>query len=263
MPDSIDKIIQDIEAERVRRMNLTKEDLEKSYLDLEKSKFVSDKRLRFTADLAGSNEIAYHYELICRDWEKDIKLHLENGFEKHDRNGIEFLFEQLDKIEDEKTKIYTVYLIAEILSKLKHRDFYSLFCNQLTAVLVSLLDTNNNILRRKLIIALGWVGSSKEIDLITHQMIFDQDALCRAWSATSLMQMLFYRVQAEELQEKTKSVFAKCITEEKDLYACGVIIEAAQTIFRKKWISSTAVENKESAKIEKAKKSALRFFGNI
>ena len=77
------------------------------------------------------------------------------------------------------------------------------------------------------------------------------------------MQMLFHGVQPEELQAKTKLVFAKAITEEKDLYACGVIVEAAQTIFGKKWISSTAVENKESAKIEKAKKSALRFLRNI
>ena len=68
---------------------------------------------------------------------------------------------------------------------------------------------------------------------------------------------------ANELKEKAKLAFAKSITEEKDLYACGVIVEAAQTIFGKKWISSTAVENKEYAKIEKAKKSALRFLKNI
>ena len=263
MPDSTTKMMQDIEAERVRRGSLTREDLEKSYIDLEKSKFASDKRLRLIADLAGSNEIAYHYELICKDWEKELNLHLENGFEKHGRNGIDFLFEQLNKIEDEKIKIYTVYLIAETLSKLKHKDFYSSFCNQLIPVLVSLLDTSNNILRRKLIIALGWMGSSEEIDLLTHQMICDQDALCRAWSAASLMQLMFYGVRQEELQEKTKSAFARSITDENDLYACGVIVEAAQTIFGKKWISSTAVENKESAKIEKAKKSALRFLTKI
>ena len=138
-----------------------------------------------------------------------------------------------------------------------------MFCDELTAILISLLGTDNTILRRKLIIAFGWAGSSKEIDLLTQQMICDQDSLCRAWSATSLMQMLFHGVQSEELQAKTKLVFAKAITEEKDLYACGVIVEAAQTIFGKKWISSTAVENKESAKIEKAKKSALRFLRNI
>ena len=263
MTNSTGKMIQDIETERIRRINLTRKDLEKAYLDLEKDKFPVDKRIRFSADLAGSCEVAYHYELICKDWEQDIKLNLENGFEKHDRNGVEFLFEQLDIIEDEKIKIYTVFLIAKVLSKLKHRDFYLLFCNQLTTILVLLLDTNNSILRQKLIIAFGWVGSSKEIDLLSHQMLCDEDALCRAWSATSLMQMLFHRVQIEELQEKTKLVFAEGIIEEKDLYACGIIIEAAQTIFGKKWISSTDVENIKSAAIERAKKSALRFLKKV
>ena len=261
MPDSTNKMIQEMEAERARRLSLTREDLEKLYLDLKKAEFASDKRIRFIADLAGSNEIAYHYELICQNWEKEIQLYLENGFEKHDRKGIEFLFEQIDIVEDEKIKIYTVYLIAQTLSKLKHRDFYLLFCNQLTAIIDSLLDTNNSIFRRKLIIALGLVGSLKEIDILTHQMLWDQDALCRAWSAASLMQMLFNGVPPEELQEKTKSAFAESLTEEKDLYACGLITETAQTIFGKKWISSTAVENKELAKIEKARKSAVRFLG--
>ena len=37
------------------------------------------------------------------------------------------------------------------------------------------------------------------------------------------------------------------------------MIESAQSLFGKKWISSIAVENKDSVKIEKARKSAVRF----
>ena len=61
------------------------------------------------------------------------------------------------------------------------------------------------------------------------------------------------------LRAKTKEVFVQAITEEKDLYACGIMIEAAQTLFSKKWISSTVVENMEPEKIEKARQSAIRF----
>ena len=61
------------------------------------------------------------------------------------------------------------------------------------------------------------------------------------------------------LRTKTKEVFAQAIAEEKDLYACGMMIEAAQTLFSKKWISSTAVENMEPEKIEKARPSTIRF----
>ena len=79
-------------------------------------------------------------------------------------------------------------------------------------------------------------------------MLCDENEFCRVWFASSLMQMI-------ELQEKI--VFAKKIIEEKDLYACGIIVEATQIIFNKKRISSNAVENKESAKIEKAKNLSL------
>lgn len=79
-------------------------------------------------------------------------------------------------------------------------------------------------------------------------MLCDENDFCRVWSASSLMQMI-------ELQEKI--VFAKKIIEEKDLYACGIIVEATQIIFSKKRTSSNAVENKESAKIEKTKNLSL------
>ena len=230
MPDSTKKIKEEIEAEKSRRSSLSREDLEKIYIDLEKDNFPPDKRLRFIGDLSGSNEMGYHYELICKDWDKELNQHLEMGFEKHDRQGI---------------------------------DFYLTFSSPLSSIIVSLLDTDKDSLRQKLIIALGWVGSYKEIDLLATYMISDKDALCRAWSATSLMQMLFNGVSAKDLQEKTKLIFAKSLAEEKDLYACGLIVEAGQIIFGKKWITSSAVENKDSVKIEKGKKSALRFLEKL
>ncbi|ETZ31281.1 HEAT repeat domain-containing protein [Fusobacterium polymorphum] len=259
MSNSTDKILQELEEERIRRATLTKEDLEKSYLELEKENFPVTKRIKFIADLGACKEIAYHYELICKDWKEDKKLNIESSFDRHGSEGIEFLFEQLSKSEDEKIKIFTAFLIAEVLSKLKHREFYSSFCNQLIPILISLIKTNDNILRRKVIVAFGWVGKSKEINILTQQMFNESDALCRAWSATSLMQMSFHRVDKEIICKKTKTIFAKVIESEKDLYACGIIIEVAQILFAKKWISSSVVENIEFEKIEKARKTAVRF----
>ena len=259
MSNSTDKILQELEEERIRRATLTKEDLQKSYLELEKENFPVTKRIKFIADLGACKEIAYHYELICKDWKEDKKLNIESSFDRHGSEGIEFLFEQLSKSEDEKIKIFTTFLIAEILSKLKHREFYSSFCNQLIPIFKSLLNTNDEILRRKIIIAFGWIGSSKEINILTQLMLNDSDALCRAWSATSLMQMSFHRVDKEIICKKTKNIFVQVIEKEKDLYACGIMIEAAQILFGKKWISSSAIENIEFEKIEKARKTAVRF----
>jgi hypothetical protein len=234
-------------------------DLQKRYEKLKRQNFPDSERIRFIADLGASEEIEYHYKLICKDRDEGTNLNLAGSFYKHDKEGLEFLFTVLDNEKDENLKVFTAYLMAETLSKLRHRDFYLEFCNRLIPVIALLIEINDNLLRQKVIIALGWIGSSNEIDILTKQMLEDKDSLCRAWAASSLMQMSFHRVEKELIQEKTKACLALTIANEDDLYACGIMIEAAQILFGKKWISSSAVEDVDAEKIEKARKSAVRF----
>ena len=233
--------------------------LQKRYEELKKQNFPDGERIKFVADLGASEEIEYHYQLICKDRDEGTNLNLSGSFYKHDKEGLEFLFTVLDNEKDENLKVFTAYLMAETLSKLRHRDFYLEFCNRLIPVMISLIEITDNSLRRKVIIALGWIGSSNEIDILTKQMLEDKDSLCRAWAASSLMQMSFHGVDKELLQEKTKSCFASVIAAETDLHACGIMIEAAQILFGKKWISQSAVEDLDTEKIEKSRKSAVRF----
>ena len=235
-------------------------DLEKEYLELEKENFQDGKRIKFIANLGASDEIAHHYELICKEWQEGRQLNLESSFDRHADAGLEFLFERLAKESDQKLKIETIYLIAQILSKSKHRDFYTAFCGRLIPQITSFSETND-ALRRKLIIALGWVGSLEQIEILISEMLNSKDSLCRAWAAASLMQMSFHRASQAILRDKTKSAFLQGISSEKELYTCAVMIEAAQILFGKKWISSSAVQNQDSEKIEKARKMAVRFLG--
>lgn len=235
-------------------------DLEKEYLGLKKENFQDCKRIKFIANLGASDEIAYHYELICKEWQEGRQLNLESSFDKHGGAGLEFLFERLAKESDQKLKIETIYLIAQILSKSKHRDFYTAFCDRLIPQITSFLETND-ALRRKLIIALGWVGTLSEVEILISEMLGSKDSLCRAWAAASLMQISFHRVGQEILRDKTKAAFLQGISSEKEPYACAVMIEAAQNLFDKKWISSAAAQNQDSEKIEKARKMAVRFLG--
>lgn len=233
--------------------------LQKRYEELKKQNFPDGERVKFIADLGASEEIEYHYRLICKDRDEGTNLNLENSFYKHDKEGLEFLLEVLDNEDDENIKVFIAYLIAETLSKLRHRDFYALFCSRLIPIMTSFIEIKDALLRQKIIIALGWIGSLDEIDILTKQMLEDKDSFCRAWSASSLMQMSFHGVDKELLQEKTKSCFASVIAAETDLYACGIMIEAAQILFGKKWISQSAVEDVDVEKIEKVRKSAVRF----
>ena len=102
-------------------------DLEKEFLELEKENFPDVKRIKFIANLGASDEIAYHYELICKQWQEGRQLNFESSFDRHGGAGLEFLFERLVKECDQKQKVETIYLIAQILSKSRHRDFYTAF----------------------------------------------------------------------------------------------------------------------------------------
>ncbi len=234
-------------------------DLQKRYEELKRQNFPDGERIKFIADLGASDEIEYHYKLICKDWDEGTNLNLSGSFYKHDKEGLEFLFEVLNNEKDESLKVFTAYLMAETLSKLRHRDFYPELCNKLIPIMTSLIEIKDALLRQKIIIALGWIGSLNEIDILAKQMSEDKDSLCRAWSASSLMQLSFHGVDKEVIQEKVKSSFALAIAAETDLHACSIMIESAQILFRKKWISQSAVEDVDAEKIEKARKSAVRF----
>ncbi|WP_149718191.1 HEAT repeat domain-containing protein [Campylobacter concisus] len=270
---------------------LSLNDLEREYLELKKENFPDSKRIKFIANLGASDEIAYHYKLICKEWQEGWQLNLESSFDRHGGVGLEFLFECLAKESDQKLKIETIYLIAQILSKSKHRDFYAAFCDRLIPQITSFLGRNDVLrrkliialgwvgtleqieilisemlgskdsLRRKLIIALGWVGTLEQIEILISEMLGSKDSLCRAWAAASLMQMSFHRVSQAILRDKTKAAFLQGISSEKEPYACAIMIEAAQNLFGKKWISSSTAQNQDSEKIEKARKMAVRFLG--
>ena len=239
---------------------LSLNDLEKEYLELKKENFQDGKRIKFIANLGASSDTSYHYELICKEWQEGKQLNLESSFDRHGSAGLEFLFERLAKESDQKLKIETIYLIAQILTKSKHRDFYAAFCDRLIPQITSFLEANDAF-RRKLIIALGWVGTLEQIEILISEMLNNKDSLCRAWAAASLMQMSFHRASQTILRDKTKAAFLQGISSEKEPYACAVMIEAAQNLFGKKWISSSTAQNQDSEKIEKARKMAVRFLG--
>ena len=259
MNDSRKEGVDKLEKGQFGRQSLTKEELQKVYASLVEENFPDSKRIHFIADLGRSPELAFHFDLICKDWEEGTDLNFEASFDQHGQAGIDYLLEILDQEEAESQRVLIVYLLAKILSKVRHRDFYASSCKQLLPVLISLLPSSEASNRRKLIIALGWIGSISEIEILGQHLLTDQDALCRAWSASSLMQLSFHQVEKEVLMEKMKDLFGEAITEEKDLQACALMIEAAQVLFGKKWIPTSAVEKLEIERIEKARKSAIRF----
>ena len=248
------------------------ENPEQTYEALEKENFPDGKRIRFIAELGRSSNIEGHFRLICRTWKEEKNLRLESSFDRHGEEGLRFLLERLKKTEisdallqreeaseELREAVFTAYLLAEILSQGRHREYFSSYCEELLPFLLRFSETEEDFLREKCLIVLGWVAGEREIPFLTGKMLEDRDAFCRAWAASSLMQMSFHRVNGAILQEETKKDFAKVIEEEKNLQACSIMIEAAQTLFSKKWLSASALEAEDEMQIEKARRSALRF----
>ena len=248
------------------------ENPEQTYEELEKENFPDGKRIRFIAELGASSNIEGHFRLICRTWKEEKNLRLESSFDRHGEEGLRFLLERLSQAEisdaslqreeaseELREAVFTAYLLAEILSQGRHRSYYPSYSEELLPFLLRFSETEEDFLREKCLIALGWIAGEREIPFLTGKMLEDRDALCRAWAASSLMQMSFHRVNGVILQDETKSDLAKAIGEEQNLQASGIMIEAAQTLFSKKWLSASALEAEDEVQIEKARRSAVRF----
>ena len=242
--------------------NLTEQDLIFAYERLAHNGFPTKETLSFCYEIGRSRQVAYHYKLIVEDWQRSTakRLRLETWFELHGKDGIDFLF---DVLIHEPENMSAAYLLAGMLEKLSHQSFYTESCCKLTEHLEKQLPISDETARRMGIIALGWIANAKSLPILHHHLLSDSDALCRAWAASSLMQMSFHRGRKGTICKQSACVLLEAIKKESDLYALGVMIETVQTLWSKKFgLSGIAVEERRETVIQKARKSAIRFLEN-
>ena len=127
MNDSRKEGIDKLEKEQSGRQSLSKEELQGTYASLVEENFPDSERIHFIADLGRSPEIAFHFELICKDWEEGTGLNFEANFDQHGQEGIDYLLETLNQEEDESQRILIVYFLAKILSKTRHKQDIEIF----------------------------------------------------------------------------------------------------------------------------------------
>ena len=246
---------------------MTEKELREMYLAMQRNNFLvdEDEQLSFSYELGHSDAIAYHYHLINDVWNKKSEgiINLDSWFNYHLAEGLEFLLSEIEKESDMKIKVCIAYLAAQVLIKRRESDFYNKYCGAFLEYLILFANTSEVELRQKSLIAIGWIGTVEHIDLLVEKMLTDQNSLCRAWSASSLMQLSFNRVGADEIKKFVTKPLIEAIVNETNLFACGTMIVTAQELYSKKWISGVAVENSNMEKIEKARKSAVKFLSKI
>ena len=72
----------------ISNKKLTRKHLEGEYDNLVRNDFPDSDRIKFIAELGASDELDYHYELICDSWKSGRRLYLENSFDRHDVEGL-------------------------------------------------------------------------------------------------------------------------------------------------------------------------------
>ena len=235
------------------------QDLTLAYERLAQNGFPTRETLAFCYEIGQSSQVAYHYKLIVEDRQRsaDKRLHLETWFERHGKDGVDFLF---DLLAHEPENMSAAYLLAETLGKLSDQAYYTESCCKLTEHLEKRIPISEIAERRMGIIALGWIANEKSLPLLHHHLLTDSDALCRAWAASSLMQLTFNRGRRGTIRKRSAAALYEGIKQESDLFALGAMIETVQTLWDKKLgLSAIAVDERRETSILKARKSAIRF----
>lgn len=258
-------ILEEIRQENARRAALTRADLEREYEAVKQGGFDIGDVLEFQADLTGSNQLEYHYELVLEDWKRDRRdqLDMEHSFISRHRAAQDFLFPLLDE-KDEFEAVHIAHMIARsfyYISPMEARE-------RLVPYLLRYAEVGSAGLRRLVIIALGWVYAEnrlrEEMECLCRHLESDEDSLCRAWSASAMMQLYFRDAPPEVIREISLPTFRRILETEANVFALGVSIESLGVIWNKKFrLSQVAVDREDRKTIEKAKKSAIRFLSKL
>ncbi len=221
--------------------------------------YTAEQTVSFQFELARSPYIDYHYEFI--QGKDRFSWHVWLTFKQRGAEGARYLLDKLKHIDEPKQIAEIIFMLGCIADKLRIETEQTLFCTILEKVQETVLSQEDYI-RDRSIIVLGWIGNQDTLPLLAKILLHDPNPQCRAWSASSFMQMNF-RLKRKQNQLDNHYIFPllkQAISQETDLFALGTMIISLQEIAGKKFkLSGAAVEDRKKEAIEKAQKSALNF----
>ncbi|MFC2491675.1 MAG: HEAT repeat domain-containing protein [Campylobacter curvus] len=210
-----------------------------------------DDELKFTDALGKSEFISYHYDLLFdKNLSDDLRLSLEIKFKLHAKAGEDMLLEKLQNATDDETRAKILFMLGAE-SKF-YKDETLKFARKFT-------KSSDDALRQTAIIVLGWLGGREDLSLLRAHLLNDENAKCRAWSASSFMQMWF-RKENEILKKTAFESFQKALEIEHNTFVLACILDAIRQIGKTKLgISQRALDELNTAEINAAKARAMRF----
>ena len=215
-------------------------------------------QLNFLWKLMRSPHTQYHYSLMIReDISEQFRKILWSRFDEHGENAEEILISKLEHSEDALYHGDMIFLLGKIADtrNSKNKD-------KILNLVKQSSTSPDDYLRDRAIIVLGWIGTNAELPILIDRLQNDKNSKCRAWAASSFMQMDF-RLKRKGLSVDEGSVITalhEAMINEDDYFALGTYIFVLQEITGKNFrLSHRAAECIDVEKIEKSKKSALNF----
>ena len=214
-----------------------------------------DDELKF-ADVLGKSEfISYHYDLLFdKNLSDDLRLSLETKFKLHAKAGEDMLLEKLQNATDDETRAKILFMLGAESKFYKGETLK--FAREFT-------KSSDDELRQTALIVLGWLGEREDLSLLRAHLLNDENAKCRAWSASSFMQM-WLRKEDKILKKTAFESFQKALETESNAFVLACILDAVRQIGKTKLgISQRALDELNTAEINVAKARAMRFLNKV
>ena len=206
-----------------------------------------DDKNKFVWSVMKSPFVAYHYSL-WKDTNLDgeFRRDLRYRFDEHREKGAEFLLSKLDKNEDAEFYPEIIYCLGNLADKKIEKERTLEYARKFA-------HSDNDFLRDRALIVLGWIGNDNDIPLLGEHLLNDANAKCRTWSATSFMQMYFRR-KSQSIVDKALLYLKQAISQETDYFALGCMIDAVKELTGKNFdLPQHAIGNIDKERIDKAK----------
>ena len=114
----------------------------------------------------------------------NFKRDLEFRFNEHKESGAIFLLGKLKKNIDINHQEKIIFMSGRLAE-------YNI--KEILKYARKLTNSKDNFTRDRALIVLGWIGGAKEFSILKNRLLNDLNTNCRAWSASSFMQMWFNR----------------------------------------------------------------------
>ncbi len=208
---------------------------------------------QFILSVAKSPFVEFHYGLLNDpSLDDEFRKQLQNRFENHGEKAEILLLSKLESNEDVDFQSEIIFILGRINEKSKYK-------NQILAYARKFAESENRDKRDRAIIVLGWIGTMKDTDILKRHLLEDEDPDCRAWSASSYMQMGF-RNKSEQLRIKAFEAYKTALTAERHYFVLSIILIAVREFGKTTLgISQTALDELDEEKIGLAKTRAVKF----